>query len=42
LRTGNVVEDSVNDASEIRVGVNIKHDGVFVVNIAGIASKFTK
>jgi len=42
LRTGNIVEDSVDDASEIGVGVDIGQDGVFVVNVAGIASKFTK
>jgi len=42
LRTGNKVEDSVDDAGEIGIGVDIEHDGVFVVNVAGIASKFTK
>jgi len=42
LRTGNKVEDSVDDASEIGIGVNVEHDGVFVVNVAGMASKFTK
>ena len=42
LRTGYIVEDSVDDAGEIGVRVDVEHDGIFVVDVAGIASKFTK
>ena len=42
LRTGNIVEDSVDNSGKVRVGVDIEHDGVFVINVTGIASKFTK
>ena len=42
LRMGYIVEDSVDDAGEIGVGIDVEHDGVFIVNVAGIASKFTK
>jgi len=42
LGAGYIVENGVNDAGEVGIWVDIGQDGIFIVNVTGIVSKFTK